>query len=199
MQRLITALLLLSLGILGCNRGEVGVTASPTPPKAAQTFQLEGTVVEASGSASVGSSPAASPAPASPTSTAASATSTSAVAAAVVHGSPGSVALKLASFSASGGPCSFNDNDVAVVAFVRNTSFKPEDVTDSKNFPNNLQGARLRVSGTVAGPRGDDCLLVANSVEVTGAAPSPSPSPRTGSRTPTPSPTGRASPSPSKT
>jgi hypothetical protein len=196
MKRLSAALLLFSLGILGCNRGEVGVTASPSPSKAAQTFQLEGTVVEASGSAAVGSTPAASPAVASPPATAAAATPTSTLAATVVHAAPGSVALTLTSFSASGGPCSFNDNDVAVVSFVRNTSFKPEDVTESKNFPNNLQGARLRVSGTVSGPRGDDCLLVADAIEVTAAAPSPSPSPRGAARTPTP--TGRASPSPTR-
>jgi hypothetical protein len=191
------ALLLTALiGLVGtaCNRSELGVKASPSTARA--TFELEGSVVEASGSASVSTTTAATPTTtASPTPTT-TPTPIAKTTTTVVNAAPGSIALKLTAFSTSGGPCDFKDDDVVVLAFTRNTSFKPEDITKDKTFPNNLQGGRLRVSGTVAGPRGDDCLLVADVVEVTVAAPSPS---KSAAKTPSPTPTSRrATPSPSR-
>jgi hypothetical protein len=217
---------LLALPVLlfaaACNRAavedpapvETTETASPTPSPTPDTFELEGVVLEASGSAqAANATQSPSPGGATPTESPDEGGSPGATASPAVTGeptpageaplfqnaSPGSLALRLNSFSGAG-PCVFNANDTVVVSFTGNTSFEPADVTENERFPNNLIRGTVRVTGDVLEPE-EGCVLVARSITVTQASPSPTARARTGgTRTPTRSPSPRpASPTPSPT
>lgn len=213
-----------------CNRAavqnpsplETQETASPTPSPTPTGFELEGVVLEASGSAQGGATSSASPATgatqrgtasasASPEETQSPEATGQAAGGAQLfqNASPGSIALRLNSFNSTG-PCSFNANDTVVVSFTASTTFEPSDVTDSERFPNNLVKGTLQVRGDVLEPD-QGCILVARSITVSQQA-SQSPSARATSRatsraatrrSPTPrattGPSARASVSPSAT
>lgn len=195
-----------------CN-GDPEVTsspeASPAPSPAAASFQLEGTVIEASGSAK-GSQGSASP-KAAATASAASTTRPGAAASpgasasasapppeqpaqsgtAIEQGAPGSLALKLTAFS-GGDTCVFSPGDTVVVLYTRASAFEPGDVTSNDRFPNNLVNSGVSVAGKVL--EKDTCVLVANSVSVNAQAqPGPTASASGGVGT-----TRRASPAPAR-
>jgi hypothetical protein len=110
----------------------------------------------------------------------------------VVNAAPGSLALRLTSYTGTATQCLFNQGDTVVVVFTRQTTFDPADVTANKTFPNNLKGAQLSVSGPVLGL--DKCILEASAVNVT-VPPSPSPTAKKSTKSPTP--TKKATPTPS--
>ncbi|MGH2810896.1 MAG: hypothetical protein ACRDIA_08440, partial [Actinomycetota bacterium] len=116
----------------------------------------------------------------------------------IERAAPGSIALKLRSYTSTPPGCTFNADDVIVVYFGRSTQFDPDSLLQNNKFPNNLQGVVVRITGEVLAVEGE-CFLAAATVSVTEEAPSPSPTSRTTTRrraTPTPSPTRTSSPSP---
>lgn len=189
------------------------VSPGPSPkqsspaPNVEATFDLEGVVQEASGSASfkevatpsptasatrrstpsVSVSPEASPSPSPETSSTIL----------IERGAPGSLAIKVQRYSAAGSPCRFVENDVLVVAFTSGTDFQPSKVTDEKTFPNNLQGTNVQITGRVE-EKDRECLLIATTVRVgqTASSPAASRSPARTRTSPTPSKPPSAQPSP---
>ena len=159
-------LVLCLLGAAGCDRLREDVEGasgdpSPSPEPKEVTFELQGVVVEASGSAAVtGTRQETTPTPVTPTSTTSPTQVTTAI---IERAAPGSIAFKLASFDAGDSPCAFQENDVLVVAYTRSTTFEPQDLTEVRGFPNNLQGLTLNISGQVLG---EECLLLAKAVTV---------------------------------
>jgi hypothetical protein len=200
------ALILCLVFAAGCDRLREDVEGatedpSPSPEPEEVTFELQGVVVEASGSAAVtGTRQETSPTPvtrtpATPTSTntpTATTSPTQVTTAIIERAAPGSIALKLVSFDAGDSPCAFQENDVLVVAYTRSTTFEPQDLTEVRGFPNNLQGLTLNISGQVIG---DECLLLAKAVTVQEGAQeterrtTPTPTTTSARRTPTPTPT----------
>lgn len=201
MKRLLgLGLVLCLLVAAGCDRlreDVEGATEDPSPNEPKEvTFELQGVVVEASGSAAVtGTRQETTPTPVTPTSTSSPETTTSptqVTTAIIERAAPGSIALKLASFDAGESPCAFQENDVLVVSYTRSTTFEPQDLTEVRGFPNNLQGLTLNISGQVLG---EECLLLARAVTVqeegaedTESSTTPTPT-TTARRTPTPTPT----------
>ena len=202
MKRFLILVAIFGLFLSGCDRARQEIEAARDTEEDAEpaevTFELQGVVVEASGSAAVsvdrvpvGPSPTgrdddedSTPSPqGSPT------TQTTTV---IERAAPGSIALKLTGFTIERSECVFSEGDVLVVAFTKSTNFDPADLTEARGFPNNLQGLTLVISGTVLG---DECLLHATNVRVQeegadvdgGASPTPT---ATGQarRSPTPSP-----------
>lgn len=211
MKRLLLLIVIFAIVASGCDRlredaGGAG-DSSPSPEPAEATFELQGVVVEASGSAAVTGTrqeTTRTPVTPSPTSREGGVTSTARAAATprtsptqvttpvIERAAPGSIALKLTSFTANESPCGFQEGDVLVVAFTRSTTFEPQELTQARGFPNNLQGLTLDISGRVVG---DECLLLATAVGVVqGGEDEPdkkaSPSPTSARRTPSPTPSG---------
>ena len=214
MRRVLLVALVLSVAVLGaCSRPpdpdaeKPKISASPSPTEAPeQTFELEGTVVEASGSASVTGTETqtttrtTTPSPTgkstsspSPTTTTQTTTTTE-----ISKGAPGSIAVKLLSYTSEVSGCSFKQGDTLVVAFTSTTSFDPAVLTDDKSFPNNLKSKALKISGVIIATDDGDCLLVAKSITVESPPATPTGKATTG-RTASPSPTRTTSPSPTGT
>ncbi|HVL50234.1 MAG TPA: hypothetical protein VM754_01870, partial [Actinomycetota bacterium] len=164
---------------------EVVPTQEPTPepsPTPTPTFQLEGTVIEASGSASgeeeASPSPAATATPSPTASPQASPTGeagqgqtpgqtpgqTQGQRTAIEQAAPGSLALRLSSYSGQDTVCRFGEGDTVVIVYTSTTSFDPAAVTGEERFPNNLVNAEVAVQGPVLDE--DSCVLVASSVMV---------------------------------
>jgi len=206
-----------------CNRAAVKTpapietTAAPSPSPTPASFELEGVVVEASGSAgakpsggAASQSPsqgAASTAPSPGASAGASASPDAGASSSPSSGSaqpelfqnasPGSIALRLTSFNSAGGACVFNAGDTLVIAYTGTTSFDPPETTDNSKFPNSIQGFTVGAKGEVISSE-QGCLLVARSVNVVKQA-SPSPSAKkTTKAAPKPTPKASASPTPSR-
>lgn len=206
--------MLLVLVVLGaaCERpgpqspGPSPKQSSPSPTAEA-TFDLEGVVQEASGSASFEQSATPSPAVSptrrstqspSPTSELSpSPTVESTPTVVIERGAPGSLAIKIQRYSAGGSPCRFVENDVLVVAFTSGTDFQPSEVRDERTFPNNLKGTNVQITGRVE-EEDRQCLLIATAVRVgqTDSSPAASRSPVRGRTSPTPSRAPSPSPSP---
>lgn len=207
MHRTIVGLLLLIFLAAACDRpGPTSPTPSPTEARPAETddgsFELEGTVQEASGSASSERKDVArtaTPTKASPTTESPGASPSPTVdedaVIVIERGAPGSLAVKVRSYSAGGSPCRFVENDVLVVAFTSGTDFQPTEVTDNTTFPNNLQGSIVQITGRVEEEEGH-CLLIADTVRVgqEESSPSTTRSPTRGRTSPTPSPSPTRSP-----
>ncbi|HYN98177.1 MAG TPA: hypothetical protein VEU28_00730 [Actinomycetota bacterium] len=179
--------------------------ASPATP----TFQLEGRVVEASGSARTTQ---ASPSPAT-TATASPAETTSPTASpgqgqtetatAIEQAAPGSLALRVATFSGQDTACTFAEGDTAVVLFTRATTFEPAELTENRTFPNNLGATDVSIQGQLLDEA--NCVLVAGSVSIQQASePEATASPTAGRqastrRSPTPARRPQATPTRSAT
>lgn len=203
MKRFLVLVAIFGLFLSGCDRARQEIESARDTEDAEPaevTFELQGVVVEASGSAAVsvdrvpvGPSPTgrdddedSTPSPqGSPT------TQTTSV---IERAAPGSIALKLTGFTIEESECVFSEGDVLVVSFTKSTNFDPSDLIEARGFPNNLQGLTLVISGTVLG---DECLLHATNVRVQeegadvddgGVSPTPT---ATGEarRSPTPTPT----------
>jgi len=200
---------------------EVVETQEPTPepsPTPTPTFQLEGTVVEASGSASgeeASGQQAASPSPAAtatPSPTASPQASptdeaeqgqtpgqTQGQRTAIEQAAPGSLALRLSSYSGQDTACRFGEGDTVVIVYTSTTSFDPAAVTGEERFPNNLVNAEVAVQGLVLDE--ESCVLVASSVSVRDQVQASPTAPAAGAARATPrtSPTPRrASPTPAR-
>ncbi len=183
---------------------EPAVTPPPVEeetPEVTGTFELQGRVLETLASleatqaqATPGRSPTPTGTPAaSPTG---SPTASPTGAGAIQRGAPGSMSIRLTSYSAEGTPCLFQQGDTVVVAFTKETSFTPTNLTEVDRFPRNLRETNVTVQGTVV--EAENCILSADSVAVqtqAGASPTGTPA---GGRT-SPSPTGPGSPSPTGT
>src|SRR5688572_9410509 len=130
-HRLIFSMFLVVALAAACERpGPSSPGPSPEPsshaPDVETTFDLEGVVVEASGSAAFEEgtpSPAASatrrssPSPV-PTSEASPSPSLETAPASIIQrGAPGSLAVRIQRYSAAGSPCRFEERDVLVLAF----------------------------------------------------------------------------------
>jgi len=202
-----------------CNRAAVKTpapvetTAAPSPSPTPDSFELEGVVVEASGSAggkpSGGASSqspsqgAASTAPSAGASASASASPGAGASSSTSSGSaqpemfqnasPGSIALRLTSFNSAAGACVFSAGDTLVIAYTGTTTFEPAETTDNNKFPNSIQGSTVGAKGDVVDSE-QGCLLVARSVNVVTQA-SPSPAPKKSAKA-APRPTSKASASP---
>lgn len=185
---------------------EVEESPSPTP---LGTFQLQGRILETVASVE-GPRTGASPTPTgSPTGSptpeaeetdgaeqgeeAESELTPTPEAASIEQGAPGSLSVRLTSFTGEATTCNFEEGDTVAVAYTRATSFTPADLTASERFPRNLRETNVNVQGRVL--EEENCILVADSVgPQTQASPSPtageSPSPTTASPSPSPSPTG---------
>ncbi|MDQ4144330.1 MAG: hypothetical protein M3198_11415 [Actinomycetota bacterium] len=201
---LTTALVVLGVA---CDRGQqtavlpVPEATPPESPTARPSFQLEGTVIEASGSAAAGQ---ASPSPTrratgspSPTETAAE---TPGAGTAIEQAAPGSIAIRLSSYSAPDTTCTFQEGDTVVVGYTRQTTFEPADITGNTRFPNNLANMTVSVAGEILHP--ENCVLSATSVTTQAqASPTATRGTTTTRTTPRTSPTPRrtASPSPAAT
>lgn len=175
MKRLLALVAVLAIVLAGCDRAreeiEGATDTSEEEPRQA-TFELQGVVVEASGSAAVSGTrteTTSTPVTPSPTgddeeSTPAPEESPTTVTTAVIErAAPGSIALKLTAFAIEESECLFSEGDVLVVSFTKSTNFNPAELTQARGFPNNLQGLTLLISGTVLG---DECLLLAAEVNV---------------------------------
>jgi hypothetical protein len=215
MRRSILAVAVLSLlTASACGGQEEEPAAIPSPteveetPEVTGTFELQGRILETLASvqatqASPGQSPtptgtrAASPTGSptgSPTSPTASPTGSPTEGGAIQRGAPGSMSIRLTSFSAEGSSCIFQQGDTVVVAFTKETSFTPTNLTEVERFPRNLRETNVTVSGTVV--EAENCILSADSVTVqTQASPTGT---AAGGRT-SPSPTRTGSPSPTAT
>jgi hypothetical protein len=212
MRRSILAMaipLLLIASACGGQEEEPAAIPSPTEveetPEVTGTFELQGRVLETLASveatqATPGQSPtptgtrAASPTGSPTTSPTASPTGSPTEGGAIQRGAPGSMSIRLTSFSAEGSSCIFQQGDTVVVAFTKETSFTPTNLTEVERFPRNLRETNVAVQGTVV--EAENCILSADSVSVqTQASPTGT---AAGGRT-TPSPTRTASPSPTAT
>ncbi|MBW3588703.1 MAG: hypothetical protein KY429_04730 [Actinobacteria bacterium] len=175
MKRFLVLVAVFGLFLSGCDRArqeiDQATDTSEEEPKQA-TFELQGVVVEASGSAALaGTRTETTQTPVTPSPTGDDEESTpspegspTTVTTAVIERSaPGSIALKLTAFSIEESECLFSEGDVLVVPFTKSTNFEPADLTEVRGFPNNLQGLTVLISGTVLG---DDCLLLATEVSV---------------------------------
>lgn len=180
--------------------------SSPTPNVEA-TFELEGTVQEATGSVSIESARSPSPSASATRRSSPSATPSPEPSPSlspepgspilIEQGSPGSLAIKIQRYSAGGSPCRFVENDVLVVAFTSGTDFQPPEVTDEKTFPSSLKGTNVQITGRVE-ETNRECLLIARTVRVgqTAASPAASKSPPRARISPTPSKPPSPPPSP---
>ena len=142
--------------------------ASPATP----TFQLEGRVVEASGSARTTQD---DPSPAATTTASPTATSTASPTAtagqgqtqpatAIEQAAPGSLALRVTTFSGQDTACTFAEGDTVVVLFTRATTFEPAELTENRTFPNNLGATDVSIQGQLLDEA--NCVLVAGSVSI---------------------------------
>ena len=145
-------------------------TTEEASPAATPTFQLEGRVVEASGSArttQADPSPAATTT-ASPTATTAPSPGATAdqdqtqQGTTVEQAAPGSLALRVATFSGQDTACTFAEGDTIVVLFTRATTFEPADLTENRTFPNNLGATDVSIQGQLLDEA--NCVFVAGSV-----------------------------------
>ena len=200
MKRFLVLAAVFFLFLSGCDRARQEIEAARDTEEDAEpkevTFELQGVVVEASGSAAVSVDRVpARPSPtgrddedSTPSPEGSPTTQTTSV---IERAAPGSIALKLTGFTIERSECVFSEGDVLVVSFTKSTNFDPADLIEARGFPNNLQGLTLVISGTVLG---DECLLHATNVRVQeegadaddGASPTPTGQAR---RSPTPSPT----------
>ena len=174
-------------------------------PEVTGTFELQGRVLETLASVeATQATPGQSPTPtgtreASPTgsptgSPTASPTGSPTDGGAIQRGAPGSMSIRLTSFSAEGSSCIFQQGDTMVVAFTKETSFTPTNLTEVERFPRNLRETNVTVQGTVV--EAENCILSADSVSVqTQGQASPTGTAAGGGRT-SPSPTRPGSPSP---
>ena len=220
------ALVLLVLATACNREAKIDIDTSPNTKEVSPTtppgFKVEGVVLEASGSAQtsvtgtaatttpVPRATSTTPAPGASTTTSpnsgSSTSSTPSVRPTVtttttrrvttLKGAPGSIAVRLSSFSSDRSDCSFGKDDALVVAFVSSTQFTPSDLTDKPNFPNNLKGLSVSISGIVQDDGSGGCLFIATAVEAGSAAATPTRA-RT-STTPSPSTKPSASPSPTR-
>jgi guanyl-specific ribonuclease Sa len=133
---------------------------SPSPT-AAPSFQLEGRVIQASGSVKANQatpSPAAT-ATASPGTTGGPGTHP---ASGIEQGAPGSLAVRLSSYSGENSDCVFAEGDTVVVFYSRASTFEPAGLIGNAGFPNNLRNANVVVAGRILDE--ELCLLAADSV-----------------------------------
>jgi hypothetical protein len=203
MRRILLALsIALMLVAAGCAQDEPEVEETPEEvdesptPEAAGTFQLQGrileTVASVEGEAAASPSPAASPtASPSPTGTETpeeeEPEETPAATAGIERGAPGSMSIRLTSYTGEATDCSFNEGDTLAVAYTRTTTFTPADLTENARFPRNLRETNVNVQGTVLDE--ENCILVADSVgPQTQASPTVSPTPDGDEESPSPSP-----------
>ncbi len=216
MRRSILAVAIpLSLIASACGGQEEEPAAIPTPteveetPEVTGTFELQGRVLETLASVEAtqatpgqsptptgtrAASPTGSPTGSPTTSPTASPTGSPTEGGAIQRGAPGSMSIRLTSFSAEGSSCIFQQGDTVVVAFTKETSFTPTNLTEVERFPRNLRETNVTVQGTVV--EAENCILSADSVSVqTQASPTGT---AAGGRT-SPSPTRTASPSPTAT
>ncbi len=177
-----------------CNRNaEVATPETPQEPSptTSPSFQLEGKVIEASGSAKAEQ---ASPSPDATTTASPGVAEeegqTEEEGTAIEQASPGSLALRLSSYSGQESACVFSEGDTVVVLYTRASTFEPDDLTGDDRFPNNLVNSGVAVEGRVL--EEETCVLVANSVSARDQG-QPSPTARTGSGARA---TGRTSPAP---
>lgn len=194
--------------------GDEPEAAEETPTQAEEspssdplgTFQLQGRILETVASAE-GDRPGASPSPTgSPAGTPApeaedeaeteddaEATPT-AEAVAIERGAPGSMSIRLSSYTGEATSCVFEEGDTVAVVYTSSTSFTPPELAENERFPSNLRETNVNVQGRVLDE--ESCILVADSVgpQIQGqAAPTP-----TGDSDESPSPTASPSPSPTR-
>ena len=189
--------LTLMLIVSGCGEDEPAVTEdtprepeSPTPTPIG-TFQLQGRIVETLGSTSDPAA-AASPTPTgTPTATPTGAAQpTPTERAEIERAAPGSMSIRLTSYSGEATSCIFEQGDTVVVAFTRATNFTPTELTANERFPRNLRETNVNVQGKVVDE--ENCVLSADSVAPqTQGQTSPTAGATAGQ---TPTPTGSPSP-----
>ena len=177
MKRFLVLAAVFVLFLSGCDRARQEIEAARDTEEDAEpaevTFELQGVVVEASGSAGVSASRETTPVSPSPTgrddgddddsTPSPQGSPTTETTSVIERAAPGSIALKLTGFMIERSECVFFKGDVLVVSFTKSTNFDPADLTEARGFPNNLQGLTLVISGTVLG---DECLLHATNVRV---------------------------------
>lgn len=203
MRRILLALsIVLMLVAAGCAQDEPEVEETPDEveesptPEVIGSFQLQGRILETV--ASVGGEAAASPSPAgsptgspSPTGTGTpeeeEPEETPTATAAIERGAPGSMSIRLTSYTGEATACSFNEGDTLAVAYTRTTTFTPADLAENERFPRNLRETNVNVQGTVLDE--DNCILVADSVgPQTQVSPTPDDDDDDESPSPSPSP-----------
>ncbi len=200
----------LMLAASSCGQDEPAVTEPEDEQEESPTlgtFQLQGRILETLGSTE--GSPTASPTATSTATPTASPTATSTATptasptatptgaqperAVIERGAPGSMSIRLSSYSAEGTSCTFQNGDTVVVALTRATNFTPSDLRENERFPRNLREVNVNVQGKVVNE--ENCILAADSVatQIQGQA-SPTPTGTAGQQ----SPTATASPSPTR-
>ena len=174
---LVATMLLLA----SCDRGadvepEPQVTQEASPsPTTPPSFQLDGRVLEASGSAEGGEAAASPAATATATTTPTANTTaspggvedpaaTTQPGATIEQAAPGSLALRVSASSGENTGCVFSEGDTVVVLFTRATSFQPGEVTQDEDFPNNLVNGDASIGGQVLDEQ--NCVLVSTSISV---------------------------------
>ena len=206
MNRFLVLAAIFVLFLSGCDRARQEIEAARDTDEDAEpaevTFELQGVVVEASGSAGVAASTETRAVTPSPTArdegddedstSSPQGSPTTETTSVIARAAPGSIALKLTAFTIEESECVFSEGDVLMVAFTKSTNFDPADLVEARGFPNNLQGLSLLISGTVLG---DECLLLATEVRVQEEGTDAD----EGGTSPTPTQTGEARRSPSPT